>query len=343
MPLGCYIVAMDAERWHAVEARQDADFLYAVSTTGVFCRPGCPSRRPRPENVEFFETPGDAICAGYRPCKRCRPMGEGDETVAALVRACRILAEERVTTRQLAGELGWSEGYLSRCFKKHLGVTPQQLARRARIERAREAIVGARSVTETVYEAGYSSSSRFYADVGRELGMAPSVARRRGAGEVICHAVVECSLGALLVAWTERGVCQVGIGEPTELVEALRARFAAAEHRVGEAAWVADVVAAVEHAAPCEVPLDLRGTAFQERVWQALRAIPPGMTSTYGEIAEALGKPRGARAVARACAENPVAVAVPCHRVVGADGALRGYRWGGARKAELLRRERGKK
>ncbi len=338
----------DAERWSAIKGRAvdaDGQFFYAVRTTGIFCRPSCASRLPRQENVEFFDTTGAARKAGYRPCKRCQPESSTarDTGIEALVEACRLLcSEEAMRTRDVAKMVGLSSSYFQREFKKHLGVTPQQYRRRVLAERGRDALAQARSVTESVYEAGYSSSSRFYDGVGRELGMKPSTARAGAPGELIGYAVHECSLGYLIIAWTDRGVCSVGFADsPGELVQQLGQRFSKA--RIEEAEqreWTRAIVETVEHATRTEIPIDIRGTAFQERVWRALRRIPPGETRTYSEIARSLGSPSAVRSVARACAANPLAVVVPCHRVVRSDGDLAGYRWGIERKRELLRREK---
>jgi AraC family transcriptional regulator of adaptative response/methylated-DNA-[protein]-cysteine methyltransferase len=260
----------------------------------------------------------------------------------AMVRACRLLAsEDPVQTRELARAVGLSESYFQRCFKKHFGVTPQQYRRRLLAERGRDAIVAARSVTESIYEAGYSSSSRFYAGLGRELGMKPSRARAGAVGELIQYVISDCSLGHVLIAWTVRGVCEVAFTDCIdELVLRLEKHFPKARLEAAEETdWAKAVIDAVEMTSPADIPLDIRGTAFQERVWRELRAIPAGETRSYSELAEALGEPSAARAVARACASNPVAVLVPCHRVIRKDGALSGYRWGVERKRELLRRE----
>lgn len=336
----------DTARWRAVRTRSasaDRHFVYAVRTTRVFCRPSCASRLPRRENVEFFDTAGSARDAGYRPCKRCRPAtAPVDEGMALVQEACRRLrAEERMTTRDVARGLGLSPSYFQRVFKKRLGVTPQQFRRRVLAERGRDALGRSASVTESVYEAGYSSSSRFYDSVAPELGMKPAAARAGAPGELLRYATVESSLGWLLIAWTERGVCQVGFADkPAELVAALRRTFPKARlEPSGRTPWVDAIVAAVETSTPADIPLDLRGTVFQERVWQLLREIPSGTTRTYKDLAEALGNPKGVRAVAGAIARNPLAVVVPCHRVIRSDGSLAGYRWGAARKRELLRRE----
>lgn len=334
-------------RWHAIGQRvtlADDAFIYGVRTTGIFCRPTCASRQPLRENVEFFDTMQAAQRAGYRACKRCKPEADSadGELRKMLTTACeRLTQAETVTNAQLAATLELSVAYFQRCFKKHLGVTPQQYRRRALAERGRTALRGSASVVESIYAAGYSSSSRFYAGLGQELGMKPAVARTGGKGEVIQYALAQCSLGHLMIAWTVAGVCQVAFADAEhKLVEQLRLHFPHAQLQPSHHdEWTAAVVAAVEMAAPADLPLDMRGTAFQERVWQQLQAIAPGETRSYAEIARELGQPSAARAVAGACAANPLAVLVPCHRVVRADGELSGYRWGRARKRELLERE----
>lgn len=340
------IVAMwrtDEERWRAVEARAvaaDRRFYYGVKTTGVFCRPTCRSRRPRRANVEFFDTVAAALRAGYRACRRCRPSAAPEASV--VTEACRRLAaDEAATTADIAAAIGLSPSYFQRLFKQQLGVTPGQYRRRVRAGRGREALGKSGSVTEAVYEAGYGASSRFYDDVGKELGMAPSAARAGAPGEVIRYSVATCSLGRLLVAWTERGVCEVAFGESAQpLIRKLHERFHRARVEQGrDCAWVSAVVRAVEMEERMEVPLDIRGTAFQERVWRVLRAIPPGETRTYAAVAAALGQPAAVRAVGRACSANRLAFLVPCHRVVGRGGELTGYRWGAERKRALLTRE----
>ncbi|MEM7135960.1 MAG: bifunctional DNA-binding transcriptional regulator/O6-methylguanine-DNA methyltransferase Ada [Myxococcota bacterium] len=337
----------DAARWTAVSERApdtDGAFFYAVRTTGVFCRPICPSRRPRRENVEFFDTAASAQLAGYRPCKRCRPetASSPDPRTTAIVEACRLLTSDAsARTRDVASAVGLSNSYFQRAFKKELGITPQQYRRRILAQRARDTLSQTNTVTEAVYRAGYSSSSRFYEGVGRELGMKPSAARLRGNGQSIQYAVATCSLGWVLVAWTQQGVCEVALGDCRDaLVSQLTTRFSGADlEESAETDWTRAVIDAVEMPTTPNIPLDIRGSAFQERVWRELRRIPLGETRTYAEVAAALGTPDGARAVAGACAANPIAVVVPCHRVVRKDGKPSGYRWGLERKRELLARE----
>ncbi|MEM7433808.1 MAG: bifunctional DNA-binding transcriptional regulator/O6-methylguanine-DNA methyltransferase Ada [Myxococcota bacterium] len=337
----------DAARWDAVSERAahaDGNFFYAVRTTGVFCRPTCPARRPRRENVEFFDTVALAQLAGYRPCKRCRPEMSPSRTprTTAIVEACRLLSSNAAArTRDVASAVGLSDSYFQRTFKKELGVTPQQYRRRILAQRGRDTLSRTNSVTEAVYRAGYSSSSRFYEGVGRELGMKPSTARLRGEGQAIRYTVAVCSLGHVLVGWTAQGVCEVALGDSREaLVSQLATRFSGAYlEESAETDWTRAVIEAVEMPTTADIPLDIQGTAFQERVWRELRRIPLGETRTYAEVAAALGKPDGARAVARACAANPIAIVVPCHRVVRKDGKPSGYRWGLARKRKLLARE----
>jgi AraC family transcriptional regulator of adaptative response/methylated-DNA-[protein]-cysteine methyltransferase len=343
--------ATAAARWSALCAREraaDGSFVYAVRTTGVFCRPSCAARQPLRANVEFFAEPAQARRAGYRACKRCAPEADGGgDGVSAIVQACRLLERETGTpTAQLASAVGLSGSYFVRAFKRHVGVTPQAYRRRVLAERAKNELGDARSVTDAVFDSGYASVSRFYAGAGRELGMTPRQARQGGPGQQVRYVVRRCSLGQVLVAWTERGVCEVGFGDrASELVTALRERFAgAALARADVPDWIDRVIAVVEQpvsgtAAALDVPLDIRGTAFQQRVWEALRHIPVGQTRSYTELARSLGAPNAARAVARACASNRLAVVVPCHRVLRGDGSLSGYRWRPERKRELLRRE----
>ena len=338
------VVNDDETRWEALISRDEAEgdaFVYAVRTTGIFCRPGCASRRPRRTNVEFFDRAADAIRSGYRPCKRCRPLG-ADTRANTLERACAMLSgDDTARNGEVARSLGMSPSYFQRMFKKHLGITPQQYRRRVLAEAGRSALRQAGSVTETIYAAGYSSSSRFYEGVGRELGMSPSTALRGGVGETIQYSTSPCSLGTVLVAWTALGICEVSLGDDADtLAHRLRSHFPKATlDPCDPSPELFAVLDAVDQGARSHVPLDLRGTAFQERVWQALMAIPTGETRSYTEIAEALGAPAASRAVASACAKNRLAVLVPCHRIVRKDGGIAGYRWGMERKQQLLERE----
>ncbi len=340
----------DAARLAAVRARDraaDGRFVYSVLTTGVYCRPSCPARPARAENIAFHATPADAERAGYRPCRRCRPAEDAPRHAAAVAAACRALdaAEDAVPLATLATGAGLSPFHFHRVFKETTGVTPRAYAAARRAERVRAALATAPTVTEAYHGAGYGSSSRFYERAEAVLGMTPGAWRRGGRGATIRFALGTCSLGHVIVAATERGVCAIALGdEPATLLHDLQARFPEARLIGADAGFeslVARVVALVEHPGEgADLPLDVRGTAFQGRVWAALRAIPPGATATYSEIAERIGAPRAVRAVAAACAGNPIALAIPCHRVVGSAGALTGYRWGVERKRALFDRER---
>ncbi|HEX4612975.1 MAG TPA: bifunctional DNA-binding transcriptional regulator/O6-methylguanine-DNA methyltransferase Ada [Urbifossiella sp.] len=337
--------------WHAVVRRDpaaDGAFVYSVRTTGVYCRPTCPARLPNRKNVRFHPTRGDAERAGFRPCKRCRPAEESppDRQRDAVAEACRLIAaaEEPPDLGTLAAAAGMSRFHFHRVFKRLTGVTPKAYAAAERGRRVREGLAAGATVTEAAVGAGFRSGGRFYAAAPGQLGMTPSAYRAGGSGEAIRFAVGESSLGSVLVAATEKGVCAVFLGsDPDALARALQDRFPNATLGAADAAfdvWVAKVVALVEApAGALDLPLDLRGTAFQVRVWEALTRIPAGSTATYTEIAERIGRPTAARAVAQACGANPVAVAIPCHRVIRTDESLSGYRWGVERKAALLARE----
>lgn len=341
----------DEARWAAVRGRDrgaDGAFVYGVLTTGVYCRPGCASRAPRRANVRFFGTPDEAEAAGLRPCKRCAPRADRPDQAeaAAIARAVAAIeaADEPPTLRELAAAAGLSPFYFHRRFKAALGVTPAAYARARRSERLREQLAAAPTVSAAIYEAGFGSSGRLYAEAGATLGMTPAAYRAGAPGEQIRYAVAPSALGQVLVAATGRGLCAIELGDdPVALAAGLRARFphAALEGDSPElAAAVRAVVELVERPGRgLELPLDMRGTAFQRRVWAALREIPPGATASYAEVAQRIGQPGAARAVAQACAANTLAVAVPCHRVVRGDGEAGGYRWGGARKRALLARE----
>jgi AraC family transcriptional regulator, regulatory protein of adaptative response / methylated-DNA-[protein]-cysteine methyltransferase len=348
---GSSAFATDAERWTAVtrrDGRADGVFFYSVRTTGVYCRPSCAARQARRENVRFHATPAEAERAGFRPCKRCRPDGHGLAALRteAVAKACRLIetSEEMPSLDALAEAAGLSRFHFHRVFKTTTGLTPKAYAAAHRARRMRDELTRSGSVTDAIYGAGFSSSGRFYATAPEVLGMTPTDFRAGGDGTVIRFAVGECSLGSILVAATERGVCSILLGDdPDMLARELQDRFPKARLIGGDRGFeqlVAKVVGFVE--APglgLDLPLDVRGTAFQQRVWQALREIPAGRTSTYTKIAERIGAPKAVRAVARACASNAIAVAIPCHRVVRHDGALSGYRWGVERKRRLLERE----
>jgi len=344
--------ASDDARWDAVERRDragDGAFYYSVLTTGVYCRPSCGSRRARRENVAFHATCEAAEAAGFRPCQRCRPneMPLAERRASAVAHACRLIeeADEMPSLDALAKAAGMSRFHFHRIFKAVTGVTPKAYADAHRAERVRDELAQSATVTEAIYGAGFNSSGRFYAASPDLLGMTPTAFRAGGDGASIRFAVGECSLGSILVAATGRGVCAILFGDdPDTLVRDLqdrfpKARLIGADHEFEQ--LVATVVGFVE--APAQglgLPLDVRGTAFQQRVWQALREIPSGSTASYAEIARRIGRPKAVRAVAQACASNGIAVAIPCHRVVRTDGALSGYRWGAERKRVLLDREK---
>lgn len=341
----------DEERWSAMVRRDpaaDGSFYYSVRTTGVYCRPSCPARLARRENVRFHLTGQNARDAGFRPCKRCRPEGPClmDRRNANIAKACSLIeaADELVDAGELATAIGMSRFHFHRIFKEITGLTPKQYATAHRAKRLRSELSTSVTVTEAIYRAGFNSSSRFYATASKVLGMTPSDFRARGANSDIRFGVGECSMGSILVGATCKGICAILLGDdPDALVHDLQNRFSNAKLVGGDAeieAWMARVVGFVE--APgigLDLPLDVRGTAFQQRVWQALTKVPIGSTTSYTEIAKQVGSPRAVRAVAQACAANALAVAIPCHRVVRSDGSLSGYRWGIERKRELLNRE----
>ena len=338
--------AADTARWHAVcsrDAARQGEFVFAVLTTGVYCRPGCAARRPRRENVTFYDHPHQAEAAGYRPCRRCRPhQSAASPHLDAIADACRLLQQqpEEPSLAQLAQAAGLSPGHFQRLFKQHVGLSPKQYVRAARKQRLRDGIAAAASTTEAIHAAGYASASRAYADEARL-----SFYRRGARGETIFHATAATSLGDILVAMTGHGVCLVEFLDARDVQAALRRRFPQAHLQPAgrqQADWIGAVAARIDGLAETSaagLPLDIRGTAFQEQVWRALMRIPPGQTRSYGRLAQELGSPKAARAVGAACAINPVAVIIPCHRVVGVNGDLTGYRWGVERKRKLLQRE----
>ena len=340
-------------RWASVVARStaaDGTFFYSVKTTGVYCRPSCAARVARPENVRFHPTREDAENAGFRPCKRCKPDQPSliEQHAAMVTEACRLIeASQSVPTlEELANHAGVSGFHLHRVFKAITGVTPREYAAAHRGERVRKELGRARSVTAAIYNSGYNSNGRFYGESQQVLGMTPTIYRAGGVNADIRFAIGECSLGSILVARSELGVCAILLGDdPDTLARDLQDRFPRATLIGGDAEFeqlVAQVVGFVE--APglgLDLPLDVQGTAFQQRVWQALQEIPAGSTASYTEIASRIGSPKAVRAVAQACAANALAVAIPCHRVVRNDGGLSGYRWGVERKRALLQREAG--
>jgi AraC family transcriptional regulator of adaptative response/methylated-DNA-[protein]-cysteine methyltransferase len=337
----------------AVAARDpaaDGTFVFAVKTTGVYCRPSCGARRPRPENVAFFADAAAARAAGFRACRRCRPdaaTSDHAQRTKLVAEVCRWIDASASPPRlaELAARAGYSAFHLQRVFVATIGVSPRAYATARRAERLRSELAAGRSVTAAMHRAGYGSTSRLHRDAERALGMLPKRARAGGAGERIEFATAACSLGVAIVAATARGVCAIFLGDDAaQLQKDLRTRFPRAELVRGDVAFrvrVAGAIACVDGDARApELPLDLHGTAFQQRVWRELRRIPAGSTASYTELAARLGSPRGARAVGKACGDNPVAVVVPCHRVVRGDGALAGYRWGLPIKRALLARER---
>lgn len=339
---------LDEARWQTVTARQPGDFLYAVTTMGVYCLPGCPSRLPLRKNVRFFADNAAAEAAGFRACKRCDPKGERARIAQAVVAdACaHIEASETIPSLQeLADRAGYSTFHFQRIFRHHTGVTPRSYAEGVRARRLHAALANGDRVADAVAEAGFGSESRVYENTGKLLGMTPGAARRGGAGEEIRTAFADTEFGRLLVGATDKGVCFIGFAEPDDaLMGDLQRRFPKARLRPDDAGLAATLRAIldfiIEPKQALDLPLDLRGTAFQQRVWNALRQIPPGRTSTYSGVAQAMGEPKAVRAVARSCALNPVSLVVPCHRVVGKDGDLTGYRWGVPRKKVLLAREK---
>jgi AraC family transcriptional regulator, regulatory protein of adaptative response / methylated-DNA-[protein]-cysteine methyltransferase len=345
-------------RWTAVlerDTRQDGRFVYAVATTGVFCRPSCPSRRPRQENVAFFSAPEEAERAGYRACRRCAPKSTVAPAERTVREACAYLEahlDEPVTLEVLGREIGVSPFHLQRMFKRVTGVSPKAYVNARRVERLKARLQQGDGVADATYEAGYGSGSRVYEQADAQLGMTPATYKRGGSGVTIRYGTTETPLGRLLVAVSERGVCAVTLGDSDgDLEAALRREYPQARIELGATGndahleeWLGAVVRHLEGSQPSlALPLDVQATAFQRRVWQALQEIPYGATRSYGEIAAAIGQPQASRAVARACASNRVALVVPCHRVVRGDfatsGEAGGYRWGAERKRRLLERE----
>jgi AraC family transcriptional regulator of adaptative response/methylated-DNA-[protein]-cysteine methyltransferase len=346
-------------KWQVVlarDARFDGSFVFAVSSTGIYCRPSCPSRRPLRQHVVFFALPEAAERAGYRACRRCRPrdtkVGDpGLDKVRAICHTIDAHPDETITLTDLAAHLGGSPYHLQRTFKRVMGITPRQYADARRLSRLKKHLKEKTNVTEAMYEAGYGSSRSLYESAPEKLGMTPATYRRGGEGTQIRYTVLKCpagpagSIGRLLLAATDRGVCRVTIGERADELEAgLRNEFPAAEITRDDAAlqeWSGAVLRHLDgHQPDLDLPLDIMASAFQRKVWEALMAIPYGKTKSYGEIASAVGRPKGARAVGHACGTNPVAVVIPCHRVIQQNGSLGGYGWGLKRKEILLANEK---
>ncbi|MGD8624725.1 MAG: bifunctional DNA-binding transcriptional regulator/O6-methylguanine-DNA methyltransferase Ada [Anaerolineae bacterium] len=342
----------ESRLWQAVlerEARFDGRFVYAVQTTGIYCRPSCPSRKPARRNVAFYPLPEVAEQAGFRPCRRCRPdrPEEADPQVEQARRICRYVEahlDEPLTLEALGERFHQSPTHLQRTFKEVVGVSPQQYAEACRMGQVRALLRQGNGIGEAAYGAGFGSISRLYDKADAQLGMTPATYRQDGTGVQIGYTLAACPLGRLLVAATARGICAVKLGDDDgALEEALQAEFSQARLRrddEGLGSWLAAIVRHLEGDLPhLDLPLDVRATAFQRQVWQELQTIPYGETRSYGQVARAIGRPGSARAVAQACAANPAALVVPCHRVVRQDGQVGGYRWGVARKEALLQQE----
>ena len=339
-------LAGGAKMWEAVQTRDsraDGRFVYAVRSTGIYCRPTCPSRRPAPHRVAFFAGPAEAEIAGFRACKRCLPDREPPN--AGLVRRVCEYIQNRpdsvLTLAELGRAVGSSPSHLQRVFKKATGVTPRQYASAWRLDRFKAMIRDGQDIATALHEAGFGSSSRLYENSGEKLGMSPGVYQRGGMGMNIYHTVVACPMGRLLVAATDKGVCSVKIGDSgPALEEGLLAEFPSANHQQDGghlAIWAAEILSYLDgEKTGLDLPLDIQATAFQQQVWRMLRTIPYGETRTYQQVAQALGKDRSSRAVGTACGANPVALVIPCHRVLRKDGGLGGYSWGLERKQSLL-------
>ncbi len=336
----------EAERWKAWEERDLSAigaFYIAVRSTKIYCRVGCPARGPKRENVHFFDTPQAAEAAGYRACLRCKPKETpGHLAVVHRIKGLLEQAETAPTLEQLSKAVGLSPFHLQRLFKQVTGLSPKQYAGAMRLGKFKEQVRMTRSVTEAIYGAGYGSASNLYREAASRLGMSPRVYRRGGQGMQIRYAFADSPVGKVVIGVTEKGICSLLIGDSEAELEAmLREEFAQAKlERATLAGYVQSVLDHFGKQTPLNVPLDLRGTAFQLKVWQALRQIPAGETRTYGEVARMVGDPKAVRAVAGACGANPTALVVPCHRVVGRDGKLTGYRWGLKRKEQLLKQEK---
>ncbi len=344
----------EANYWQAVLSRDrssDGSFVYAVRSTGIYCRPSCPSRRPGRDQVVFFPLPQVAEQAGFRACRRCQPRnvdGYTNEQMEFVHQACRSIEahlDDDLSLASLGAQLHISPHHLQRSFKRIIGITPRQYAETCRLGQFKNRLREGTSVTRAMYEAGYSSSSRLYERAPAHLGMTPTAYRKGGLGMNIRYTIVDCPLGRLLVAATERGICGVSLGDADAALEAsLRGEYPAAQIQRDEAGlgeWISAFLSYLHGRQPdLNLPVDVQATAFQWQVWEALRAIPSGSTRSYSQVAKTLGQPQAARAVARACATNPVALVIPCHRVVRENGDLGGYRWGKERKQRLLAQEK---
>jgi AraC family transcriptional regulator of adaptative response/methylated-DNA-[protein]-cysteine methyltransferase len=339
----------DDALWRAVTARDrrfDNRFVYCVATTGVYCRPSCPSRLANRENVRFYPTCQEAEVSGYRPCKRCSPNEAFSRDVAKIVRACRLIERADVppTLGELARSAGLSPSHFQRAFRRIVGVSPKRYALAQKHGRVITLLSRSATVSDAIFDAGFNSSARFYESSSKILGMTPSKFRAGGADVELYFAIAQSSLGAILVAKSAKGVCAISLDDDPEiLLRDFQQKFPHAHLIGGDREFermVGQVISFIETPGTgLELPLDIRGTAFQQRVWKALCDIPLGATASYSEIAKSIGEPKAARAVARACAANSIALAVPCHRVLRTDGALSGYRWGIERKRALLQRE----
>jgi len=346
------ILAQDSEMWTAVMARDNANdgrFVFAVRSTGIYCRPSCPARRPRRAQVQFFRLPEAAERAGFRACRRCRPqtIRVVDPALELVSRVCRAIdsqMEDALTLTALGAQTGVSPHHLQRTFKRVMGISPREYAEAGRLGQFKSRVREGASVTGALYDAGYGSSRGLYEKSSTKMGMTPATYRRGGRGTNISYTVVDSPLGRLLVAATPKGVCSVSLGESdVELESALANEYPAAATERDDSLLKNSVSAILEHLngqrPHLDLPLDIQATAFQWQVWHALKEIPYGSTSSYSEIASRIGRPRAVRAVARACASNRVALVIPCHRVIGKDSKLGGYRWGTERKSQLLQRE----
>jgi AraC family transcriptional regulator of adaptative response/methylated-DNA-[protein]-cysteine methyltransferase len=334
---------------HAHDAQMDGAFVYAVRSTGIYCRPSCPSRRPLDKHILFFDDPGVAELAGFRACRRCHPRERRENPNTALVRkVCKKIGEhpdDSLSLRALSKFTGISPTHLQRKFREATGITPRQYAEALRVKRFKSELRKGSDVTTAMHEVSYGSTSRLYEKSNAQLGMTPATYRKGGLGMNISYTIADCSLGRVLVAGTERGISAVYLGDKdSDLAASLREEYPQAKIETvaaNKSHWVRAIVAHLDQSQSlAEVPTDVAGTAFQKRVWQALREIPLGATRTYSDVARAIGQPKAVRAVGHACATNPASIIVPCHRVVRTDGSLGGYRWGLQRKEKLLEKER---